>query len=216
MANSKGACTGCKKRFPTDSLFTTPVGSKFCTRDCATTYIYNKKNRAQSRAKVIDKECKEAGKALKELNQRTLSWQEKETQKAFNKMRKAEEILWFQTHQLEPTCISCGKPKGGDIWACGHFKTQGGNSRLRYDRANTYLQHNRRCNSDLSGDIYGTSTTHGYVEGLKLRFGDQEGQQIINYCEANTHPIKRTCEELQQMRKEFNQCYRDTIKLIGE
>tara|TARA_R110000868_G_C10590552_1_gene739520 strand:+ start:58 stop:708 length:651 start_codon:yes stop_codon:yes gene_type:complete len=214
VANSKGACTGCKKRFDRDSLFVTPVGSKFCTRECATKYIYNKKNRAQSRAKVLDKECKEAGKALKELNQRTMSWQEEATQKAFNKMRKAEEILWFQDNNLEITCISCGKPKGRDIWACGHYKTQGGNSRLRYDRVNTYIQHNTRCNSELSGNISGTKTTHGYTKGLLIRFGEVKGQQIIDYCESNTHPIKRTCEELQQMRKEFNQCYRDTIKLI--
>jgi hypothetical protein len=167
-------------------------------------------------AKGREDERKMAKAGVLKLKRETLSWQESKTQDAFNKMRKAEEFLWFMNHGLEPTCISCGKEKGNDVWACGHFKTQGGNSRLRYDRANTYLQHNRRCNSDLSGDIYGTSTTHGYLAGLKIRFGSYEGHQIIDYCDANTHPIKRTCEELQQMRKEFNQCYRDTIKLIND
>tara|TARA_R110000772_G_C13253681_1_gene434757 strand:- start:65 stop:649 length:585 start_codon:yes stop_codon:yes gene_type:complete len=166
-----------------------------------------------AKGRIDERKMARAG--VLKLKRETLSWQESQTQDAFNKMRKAEEMLWFMNHGLEPTCISCGKPIGNDVWACGHFKTQGGNSRLRYDRANTYLQHNRRCNSDLSGDIYGTSTTHGYLAGLKIRFGSYEGQQIIDYCEANTHPIKRTCEELQQMRKEFNQCYRDTIKLIN-
>jgi hypothetical protein len=162
------------------------------------------------------KERKDAKAGVLKLNRNTLSWQESKTQDAFNKMRKAEEFLWFMNHGLEPTCISCGKEKGNDVWACGHFKTQGGNSRLRYDRVNTYIQHNARCNSELSGDIEGTKTTHGYKVGLKTRFGDEEGQRIIDYCDANTHPIKRTCEELQQMRKEFNQCYRDTMKLIND
>ena len=213
MANTRKKCKHCKSWFEASTMVKNNAGT-YCNSDCMFNNIKNDIPNLIAKGRI--KERKEAKAGVVKLNQRTLSWQEKETQKAFNKMRKVEELLWFQTHQLEPTCISCGKPKGGDIWACGHFKTQGGNSRLRYDRANTYLQHNRRCNSDLSGDIYGTSTTHGYVEGLKLRFGNQEGQRIIDYCEANTHPIKRTCEELQQMRKEFNQCYRDTIKLIGE
>jgi hypothetical protein len=165
-------------------------------------------------AKGREDERKMARAGVLKLKRETLSWQESKTQDAFNLMRKAEEILWFQDNNLEITCISCGKPKGRDIWACGHYKTQGGNSRLRYDRVNTYIQHNARCNSELSGDIEGTKTTHGYKVGLKRRFGDEEGQKIIDYCDANTHPIKRTCEELQQMRKEFNQCYRDTMKLI--
>ena len=212
MTNTRKKCKHCKDWFEASTMVKNNAGT-YCNSDCMFNNIKNDIPNLIAKGRI--KERKEAKAGVVKLNQRTLSWQEKETQKAFNKMRKAEELLWFQTHQLEPTCISCGKPKGNDVWACGHFKTQDGNSRLRYDRANTYLQHNRRCNSDLSEDIYGTSSTHGYLEGLKLRFGDQGGQQIIDYCEANTHPIKRTCEELQQMRKEFNQCYRDTIKLIS-
>ena len=166
-------------------------------------------------AKGREDERKMARAGVLKLKRETLSWQESKTQDAFNLMRKAEEILWFQDNNLEITCISCGKPKGRDVWACGHYKTQGGNSRLRYDRVNTYIQHNTRCNSELSGNIAGTKTTHGYTKGLLIRFGEVKGQQIIDYCESNTHPIKRTCEELQQMRKEFNQCYRDTVKLIS-
>ena len=211
MANTRKKCKHCQGWFEASAMVKNNKGT-YCNSDCMFNNIKHDIPNLIAKGRI--KERKEAKAGVVKLNQRTLSWQEKETQKAFNKMRKAEEILWFQTHHLEPTCISCGKPKGNDVWACGHFKTQGGNSRLRYDRANTYLQHNRRCNSDLSGDIAGTSTTHGYLEGLKLRFGNQEGQQIIDYCESNTHPIKRTCDELQQMRKEFNQGYRDTVKLI--
>jgi hypothetical protein len=130
-------------------------------------------------------------------------------QKTFNKLRRLQELKWFADRGMEPTCISCGKPIGGDIWCAGHFKTRGAQSGLRFDHKNVYLQHNRRCNSDLSGDIYGTKTTHGYLQGLRNRFGDEEAQKIIDYCETNTETRKWTCDELIAMRKEWNKQIRE-------
>jgi len=130
-------------------------------------------------------------------------------QKTFNKLRRLQELKWFADRGMEPTCISCGKPMGGDIWCAGHFKTRGAQSGLRFDSKNVYLQHNRRCNSDLSGDIYGTKTTHGYLQGLRNRFGDEEAQKIIDYCETNTEVKKWTCEELIAMRKDWNKQIRE-------
>jgi len=211
MANSKKSCKRCKKFVPADSVVKNNLGT-YCSVDC----MFNlKDDNSELIAKGKKIRRKLAAKELRELNRNTMSWQEALTQKAFNEMRRNEELLWFAERGLIPTCISCGKPKGGDVWACGHLKTQGSNSRLRFDRLNTYLQHNKRCNSDLSGDIYGTSTTHGYLSGLKLRFGDEEGQRIIDYCESNNAPIKRTCEELEEMRKEFNRVNREVIKKLN-
>jgi hypothetical protein len=130
-------------------------------------------------------------------------------QKTFNKLRRLQELKWFDDRGMEPACISCGKPMGGDIWCAGHFKTRGAQSGLRFDPKNVYLQHNRRCNSDLSGDIYGTKTTHGYLQGLRNRFGDEEAQKIIDYCETNTETRKWTCDELIAMRKEWNKQIRE-------
>jgi len=184
----------------------------FCSVAHSEDWVITNRERLAKKGRKIRKQI--SAHELRELNRNTISWQESQTQKAFNAMRKNEELLWFKERGLTPTCISCGKAKGGDVWACGHLKTQGSNSRLRFDRANTYIQHNKRCNSDLSGDIYGTSTTHGYLAGLKLRFGEEEGQRIIDYCDSNNSPIKRTCEELEEMRKEFNRVNREVLKQL--
>ena len=71
---------------------------------------------------------------------------------------------------------------------------------------------NRRCNSGLSGDIAGTKTTRGYLNGLRERFGQQEGQSIIDYCESHTEAKKWTCDELERLRKQFNKRIRELTK----
>ena len=56
----------------------------------------------------------------------------------------------------------------------------------------------------LSGDIEGSKTTRGYKKGLLDRFGEVEGQKIMDYCEQNSSPVKWTWEELEKMRADFN------------
>jgi hypothetical protein len=159
---------------------------------------------------VRAKEAEKAARVRKtEYYKGDLSKQLELCQKVFNKLRRLQELKWFADRGLEPTCISCGKPKGGDIFCAGHFKTRGAQSGLRFDPKNVYLQHNRRCNSDLSGDIYGTKTTHGYLQGLRNRFGDEEAKNIIDYCETNTEVKKWTCDELIAMRKDWNKQIRE-------
>ncbi len=175
--------------------------------------------RAKEQRKLERKQKKEvkANKvALIEFNKKDLSWQHKQCQTVFNKLRRLQEFKWFYDRGLEPTCISCGKPKGNDTWCNGHFKTRGAQSGLRYDPMNSYLQHNYHCNQNLSGDIYGTKTTHGYIQGLKNRFGEEEAQKIIDYCETNTKIVKWTWEQLEQMRKEWNKEIRQLEKQLGE
>jgi hypothetical protein len=152
---------------------------------------------------------KETAQKKRDFYASDLPYQLKLCQKVFNRLRVLQELKWFAGAGLEPTCISCGKPKGGDNWCCGHFKTVGAQSGLRFDKLNTYLQHNRHCNMALSGDIYGTKNTMGYIAGLKYRFGDDIGQAIIDYCETNTAPVKWSCEELISMRKDWNKQIRE-------
>ncbi len=121
-----------------------------------------------------------------------------EAQDLFNKMRRLEEILWFKERGIEPYCISCQLPLGNDQWCCGHFKTRKARSDLSFDRRNTFLQHNVRCNKNLSGDIA------GYKIGLAFRFGDEEAKQIIEYCEVRKETPKRTADDWQAMKKEFS------------
>ena len=138
----------------------------------------------------------------KEFNLNDVKYQHGLTQPVFNRLRVQEELEWFKSRGLEPECISCAK-KNMD-WCCGHLKTRGAQSNLRYDKNNTFLQCNRYCNMGLSGNISGDKNTRGYIQGLFERFGDDRAQEIIDYCEVETTPRKFTGQELEQMRKEFN------------
>ena len=212
-------CTGCKSRFDKLGMISLPSGN-FHSIDCAYKYAQDKQESARARLKAkVGKEKREAGKAsraaTKAAKKKDLRWQHKVTQAAFNKMRVREELLWFRDRGLTPTCISCGNPLGGDQWCCGHFKTRGAQSGLRYDRRNTFLQHNRRCNMMLSGDIEGTKTTRGYKQGLRDRFGEEEGQAIIDYCQVNVAPIKWQWEVLEKNRAEYLKQTRELQRRLG-
>ena len=210
-------CKGCGERYekqPTHQSF-----RAWCSDACALTIARAAQDRSQAKrvakAKKRKAELKTSDrKAVTDLNRRSLSWQHKRTQPVFNRMRVLQEFLWFKDRNQEPTCISCSKPLGGDQWACGHFKTVGAQGSLRYDPINTFLQHNKNCNQSLSGDIYGSRTTHGYVQGLKNRFGDDKGQEIIDYCETDQATTKWDWERLEGMRKRFNAEIRRIEKLL--
>lgn len=131
-----------------------------------------------------------------------------EVQDLFNKMRRLEELIWFKERGIEPYCISCQSPLGNDQWACGHFKTRKARSDLAFDRMNTFLQHNVRCNKHLSGDI------EGYKEGLAIRFGVDEAKRIVEYCEVRQETPKRTAEDWQAMKKQFSAEIRRLQKLL--
>lgn len=176
--------------------------AQVCSPKCALEY---------ARGNRIKTQRKEAKAAVLDMNKKTLSWQHKQTQKAFNKMRVLQEKLWFKERNSEPECISCGKTNMD--WCCGHFKTRGSQPELRYDEKNTYLQCNKYCNMALSGNISGNKNTRGYVAGLRWRFGNKKAQEILSYCEKN-HVKKWTCEELEEMRKGFNVKIRQLEKLI--
>lgn len=186
--------------------------SFFCSYSCASKHGIELSNKMRERSLAKQKrekiESNKADKkAVRELNRKCKRWQDKHTQAAFNKMRRAEELLWFKERGLNPICISCGLELGGDEWCCGHLKTRKAWPELRYDRKNTFLQHNVRCNKNLSGDI------EGYKAGLVKRFGKKEGLAIIEYCESYKEPLSRSCGELEAMRKVFNATLRRIVNL---
>ncbi len=203
--NSKKRCTFCKDYFPADGMIKTPAGT-FCCALHALEYTKTKQRKKDKKAHTVEK---------REYYRQKLNWQHKQTQPVFNRMRVLEELKWFADRNIKPTCISCGNPLGNDVWSCGHLKTVGAQSGLRYDKKNTALQHNRRCNQGLSGDINGSKTTRGYKTGLLERFGEKEGQAIINHCETNTQVVHWTWQQLEEMRKGFNKRIR-LLKSIKE
>jgi hypothetical protein len=133
-----------------------------------------------------------------------------ETQDIFNKMRRLEELLWFKERGLEPYCISCQKPLGNDQWCNGHFKTRKARPDLAFDRRNSYLQHNMRCNQQLSGDI------ENYKLGLVYRFGYDEAKEIMEYCEVHQKTPKRTPDDWKAMKKEYRARIRELEKRLQE
>lgn len=209
MPVAKLKCKCHKEYQPRESLIKTPKGL-FCSYGLAIEWANEQTSRRikreNNKAKQVRvKEIKVNRKAVIELNRKSLKWQHKQTQPVFNKLRRLQEFKWFSDRGLEPVCISCGKPLGNDQWCNGHLKTVGSNGRLRYDFKNSYLQHNYRCNQQRSGDI------DGYKKGLFARFGEVEAQEIINYCETNNKPIKRTWQDLEELRKEFNKLIKDLL-----
>ena len=196
MANSKRKCKYCKKA--TRDYIVVNM-SAYCNFEEAVKYA--SENKAKGK-KIVERNNRNA---VIELDKKTLSWQHKQTQPVFNKLRRLQEFKWFSDRNLEPVCVSCQKPLGNDQWCNGHFKSVGANGRLRYDPKNSYLQHNNNCNKHLSGDA------KRYEIGLLARFGEDESKKIIDYCETNNSPIKRTWQDLEQLRKEFNKQIKDLI-----
>jgi hypothetical protein len=205
-------CTGCKERFPRESMSRLPVGN-FHSASCAILYAVQKKETARARHiakqnKLAKTEKKKTSKAVRELDRKDVRWQHKLTQPVFNRMRVLEELKFFSGKGIEPTCVSCQQPLGGDQWCCGHLKSQGGNPKLRYDPKNTFLQHNHRCNMHLSGDI--ENYRHGIINGP--RFKTMAGIAILLHCDTNTGPYKWEWKEVEDMRKVFA----DRCKVLQE
>lgn len=195
MANSKRECKHCGDYFPWETGIKVPAGF-FCSHDHAIEFARLKQ---QQKAKKDAKDRKRIqSMTVRGLNRKTLSWQHKRTQKAFNRMRVLQELHYYQSQGLEPVCISCQKPLGNDQWCCGHYKTVGAHPELRYDPFNTHLQHNRNCNMGLSGDV------KNYAFGLVERHGKDRAAEIYDYLNRDHGPAKYTCDQLEEMRKVFN------------
>ena len=209
MANSKRKCPYCKERQKADDMFIVGIQA-FCNKDHYIEYQVENKIKLVEKGRKIKR--KEATTARRDFNKKDIKWQHKQCQTVFNRLRVLQEKLWFKERGIEHYCISCLKTNMD--WCCGHFKTRGSQPNLRYDESNTFLQCNRYCNMGLSGNIAGNKNTIGYIAGLKHRFGLERATEIIDYCESNTKPVKWTCEQLEEMRKGWNEEIRRIEKLL--
>jgi len=203
----KSKCKNCRGTFIKTSAFAC------CGMACALDYL-DKAAAKKAKREIVNKE-RSYRKDLIDLNRKDVRWQHKQCQPVFNKLRRLQEFKWFKDRGIEPYCISCGNPLGGDEWACGHLRSVGSNSQLRYDPINTYLQHNVRCNKNLSGDINGTATTKGYKIGLIDRFGADEALWITDYCEIHNDTIKWDWQLMEQWRKDWNKEIRGLEKYLN-
>jgi hypothetical protein len=178
----------------------------FCNPDCA----YN-----HARAIQAKKAIKDASEQRKRDRMRLAKLKKphehaSKAQTLFNKMRRLECLLWFKEKNLEPVCISCQKPLGGDVWACGHYKTRGARKDLAFERLNTHLQHNFSCNKNKSGDVEGQKI------GYAMIYGAEDAARILTDLEVRREIPKRTPEDWQAMKKEFSAEIRRLEKLINK
>ena len=85
-------------------------------------------------------------------------------------------------------CISCGAPPGTYKLTAGHFITAGSCSALRFDERNCHGQCWWNCNRNKSGNIT------GYRLGILERFGEKEGNKILEYLEGPQPTINITVD----------------------
>lgn len=211
MANSKKRCKHCKVYVKAETGIKVPAGF-FCSHDHAIEFARDKQ--AETKRQQQKDRDRVKSMTVKDLNRKDVEWQHKQTQPAFNRLRVLEEILWFQDRGLQPECISCGSTSGV-TWSCGHYKTVGANRQLRYERDNTFLQCWFNCNKNKSGNIQGTRTERGLIQGLYERFGREEADRIIDFCETKKEIKRWTWQELEENRAEYRKEIRRLEKLIN-
>ena len=182
MANSKGKCTGCKSRFPTEQLEQLPAG-KFCAISCAIEYGIAKADKARAKAKKAkDKEHNKRKRSLKDNDR---SFQLKKTQQLFNK--------YIRLRDNDSPCISCGKHHMGQYHA-GHYRSVGSAPELRFDSANCWKQC-APCNNHLSGNLV----------NYRINLIARHGVEIVDYLEGPHKPKRYTIAELKELQVKYSQ-----------
>jgi hypothetical protein len=167
-------CAHCGKSFqPWSST------QKVCaTLKCAKGYI----GREKAAAKVKLKERKAALETIPELI--------KLAQRSFN--------AYIRERDKDKPCICCGNPLGassgstGGAFDCGHYRSVGSASHLRYDERNAHGQR-KQCNR------YGAGRAVDYRIGLIARIGLPAVQDLEN---DNT-PHKWERDELREIAKTY-------------
>lgn len=121
----------------------------------------------------------------------------KEAQTAFN--------AFIRERDRDQPCICCGKPLGdGDVggrFDCGHYRSTGSASHLRFDERNAHAQR-KACNR------WGAGRAVDYRIGLVARLGIE----VVEALEANNVPRKWTRDELIAIKAEYVQQLKELRK----
>lgn len=166
-------CTQCPRLFsPMNSM------QSVCGPSCAL-----KKVRASKKAEAATTRArKQALKRIPDLI--------KEAQVAFN--------AFIRERDKDRPCICCGRPLGtGDIgggFDCGHYRSVGSASHLRFDERNAHGQ-TKYCNR------------HGAGRAVDYRIGliDRIGLDAVESLESNNYVHKWTREELISVKQLYKE-----------
>lgn len=154
-----------------------------------------KKERAEAKAaraaaKVERAETRRRKEAMKRLPELIA-----EAQAAFN--------AFIRARDADKPCICCGQPLGtgevGGAYDCGHYRSTGSASHLRFDERNAHAQR-KVCNR------WGAGRAVDYRIGLVARIG----LEAVELLESDNTPRKWTREELIAIRN----FYRSRLKEI--
>lgn len=140
---------------------------------------------ARMQARVEKAETRRKLEAIKTIPQLI-----KEAQREFN--------AFIRERDKRKPCICCGRPLGdgevGGAYDCGHYRSTGSASHLRFDEDNAHAQR-KVCNR------YGAGRAVDYRIGLVARIGVDR----VVALEASNAPHKWTHEELRAIRDEYRQ-----------
>jgi hypothetical protein len=146
--------------------------ARACCQRCATKVV--------NADKKAEKESFKARKAAIE----TIPQLIKEAQHAFN--------AFIRERDKDKPCICCGKPLTSDsvggLFDCGHYRSTGSASHLRFDERNAAGQR-KHCNR------YGAGRAVDYRIGLIARIG----VEAVEALEADNTPVKWDRDVLRQI-----------------
>lgn len=141
--------------------------------------------RAVAQAKLDRAETRKRKEAIKTINDL-----KREAQIEFN--------AFIRARDKDKPCICCGQPLGsGDVggaYDCGHYRSVGSASHLRFHEDNAHAQR-KQCNR------WGAGRAVDYRIGLISRIG----LASVESLEANNTPHKWTREELIEIRNTYRQ-----------
>lgn len=139
--------------------------------------------KARAAAKVERAETRRRKEAIKTIPELI-----KEAQREFNG--------YIRARDQDQPCICCGRPLGdGDVggaFDCGHYRSTGSASHLRFNESNAHAQR-KQCNR------WGSGRAVDYRIGLVSRIG----AEAVEALEADNEPHKWTREELIQIRDTY-------------
>lgn len=198
MANKKRKCKFCSSYEETEKGVKLPVGF-FCSMNHAISFAQKTQDKARERQKAKNRQSQaKKEKALKvDLRKRkeklksTSDWN-KEAQASINK--------YVRIRDAKKPCVSCGcelSVNYGGTTDCGHYRSRGSASHLRFNLNNMAGQCSR-CNRYLSGNIV------EYRKELINRIGLDR----VELLENNNEHRKFTIDYLKRIKSIFNKKFR--------
>ena len=179
------ACKNCKTKFM-------PISSwaAACSPLCGLELARSKRLKAEKAAQVKDHRRTRA----RLVEMKTIPVLIKEAQRAFNSFIRARDA--------QKPCICCGKPLGdgevGGRFDCGHYRSVGSASHLRFNEANAHGQR-KYCNR------HGAGRAVDYRIGLIARIG----LDCVEGLESNNNVHKWGREELIAIKAKYTAMARE-------